>query len=280
MVARQFRPFVDWCRAIGVSFTQNRASLAAGGLAYFVTLSLAPLAIAFGGIAGLVLDPATVQRVLDSLADKSPVSGSTDQVAEQLISLVTNASAGSTSIATVIGFVVALYAASKVVYGGRMALNTAFGFEEKRAGVIERAIAAVVTLAALVIGVVAVIVITVVPRILQELGIKNVTASTGNAAIDWLIFFVLVYIGTWGAMVFGPSQRMKVPWLSLGVSVSTVIVIASTSFVGIYVHFSSTMSAAVIALGTPVVLLLWLYLCFLGLLLGAVMIEKGLPKKG
>ena len=280
MVAQRFTPYVDWCRAIGVSFTQNRASLAAGGLAYFVTLSLAPLAIAFGGIAGLVLDPTTVQRALDSLADKSPVSGSTDQLAKQLISLVTNASAGSTSIATIIGFVVALYAASKVVYGGRMALNTAFGFQEKRAGVIERSIAAVVTLAALVVGVVVVIAITVVPRILQDLGIENISASTGNAWVDWLILFVLVYVGTWGAMVFGPSRRMKVPWLSLGVLVTTIIVIASTSLVGIYVHFSSTMSAAVIALGTPVVLLLWLYLCFLGLLLGAVMIEKGLPSKG
>ena len=45
---------------------------------------------------------------------------------------------------------------------------------------------------------------------------------------------------------------------------------AATIGVGIYTRFSASLSAAVLVFGTAVVMLLWLYLCFVALLWGAI----------
>ena len=63
---------VAWGTRLGLEYTRTRASLAAGGLAYFVALSLAPAALAFGTLAGLFLDPADVRAVLERLAERAP----------------------------------------------------------------------------------------------------------------------------------------------------------------------------------------------------------------
>lgn len=275
-VPARVKPFFGWVRAIGTDFTRNRASLAAGGLAYFVTLSLAPLAIAFGGLAGLVLDPSDVAAALHKLTDRAPaaVAQSGDQITQALVNLVTGASAASASITTIVGFVVALYASSKVVYGVRLALDGAFGVTAGTRGVIERVISAVVTLAALVVGVVVVVLVTVLPRVLDAFGLREIVVTTGNVYLDWLIVWLLTFFAVRAVMIYGPNRHARVPWLSPGVLIATLGIVGSTAFVGLYVHYSSTMSAAVLALGTPVVLLLWLYLGFLSLLAGAAVVAS------
>lgn len=267
-------PVVFWGQRIGTTFTRNRASLAAGGLAYFVTLSLAPLAIAFGALAGLVLDPRQVKAALESIASRSPDSafGAGGDIADALMSLVTGASTGAASATTIVGFVVALYASSKVVYGLRMAMNTAFDVQERRSGTVERLFSAVVTLVGLIAAVALVILVTVVPRILRDLGLESTSLTTGNSVLDWVILTLVVYGAVWSVISFAPNRRRRVSWRAWGVLAATACVVGATVFVGIYVRLSSTMSAAVVALGTPVVLLLWLYLCFLGLLVGAAIV--------
>jgi uncharacterized BrkB/YihY/UPF0761 family membrane protein len=67
------------------------------------------------------------------------------------------------------------------------------------------------------------------------------------------------------------AARQRIPIRALGPVAATAVIAASTIGVGIYAHFSSTLSAAVLVFGSPVVALLWLYLCFLGLLIGSEM---------
>lgn len=267
----RIRDIIGWGRGIALDYTRNRVSLASGGLAYFVALSLAPAAVAFGALAGLFLDAADVRSALETLAAQSPQTlGNAQSVIDTLVGVVEGASSGSFTVTTIVSFVIAVYASSKVVYGVRQAMNTAFGVVEERSGLIERGIAAIATLIALVAGVVVVFLVTVVPRVLTWVGIDDVATSSGNVFIDWGIIAILVFIAVRALMRFAPNGGQRVPWSSLGAAVGAVWILAVTGGVGIYAHYSTSLGTAVLLFGTPVVILLWLYLCFVGLLVGAV----------
>lgn len=258
-------------RELAEEYRRIRGSLAAGGLAYFVALSLAPAALAFGTLAGLLLNPSQVRAALDRLAQRAPETF--DQVqpfSSALVSAIESASGSTFTITTLVSLVIAIYASSKIVLGLRMAMNSAFGVVETRSGLVERAVAAVVTLAAMIVGVAVVVLLTIVPRVLGWLGLPGLPLTTGAPWLDWLVVFALVFLAVRWLLAHASDHRQRVTWLSPGPWIATIGIAASTVGVGIYAHFSATIGTAVLLFGTAVVLLLWLYLCFVSLLWGAV----------
>ncbi len=258
-------------RELSEDYRRTRSSLAAGGLSYFVALSLAPAALAFGTLAGLLLNPSEVRQALDRLAERAPDTfEAVRPLGDSLVTAIESASGTSFTLATVVGLLVAVYASSKVVLGLRMAMNTAFDVTETRSGLLERGIATIVTLVALIVGVALIVLLTVVPKILSWLGLSTIPVTTGVAGLDWAIVIALVFLAVRWLLQHAPDQSVRVPWLSLGAWTATLGISASTVGVGIYAHFSSTISTAVLLFGTAIVILLWLYLCFVALLFGAV----------
>jgi membrane protein len=254
-----------------MDYQRTRASLAAGGLAYFVALSVAPAALAFGTLAGLFLDPVDVRDALERLAGRAPESvGNMQPVIDALVSTVESASASAFTITTVVGAVIAIYASSKVVLGLRMAMNTIFGVVETRGGLIERAISAIVTLVGLIAAVAIVVVLTLLPRVLDWLGVTHVPLTTGSWLVDWVFVVGIVYLAVRWVLHHAPNQARRVAWTSRGAIAGTLGITAATIGVGIYARFSTSLSAAVLVFGTAVVILLWLYLCFVALLWGAI----------
>jgi len=270
-VSERFRGVIAWGTRLGADYQRSRATLAAGGLAYFVALSLAPAALAFGTIAGLVLSPEDVRAALERLADRAPASlGNLQPIVDALVSTIETASASAFTITTLVSVLVAIYASSKVVYGMRMALDSVYGVPEVRSGLLERGLSAVVTLVGLVLGVALVILLTLVPRVLEWLGVTDTRLTTGNWFADWVIAIALVFLAARAILARGPHQRQRVGWLSPGAWAATAGIAGATIGVGIYARFSTSLSAAVLLFGTAVVILLWLYLCFLALLWGAI----------
>jgi membrane protein len=270
-VKERLRAVVAWGSRLGLEYTRTRASLAAGGLAYFVALSIAPAALAFGTLAGLFLDPEDVRSVLERIAERAPGSvGNLQPVIDALVSTIESASATAFTITTLVSALIAIYAASKVVLGVRMAMNTVFGVEETRSGLIERAIATVITLVGLVAAVALVILLTLVPRVLGWLGVSSIPLSTGSWLADWLIVGALVFVAVRWTLHHAPNQSRRVAWTSRGAWAATAGIAAATIGVGVYARFSTSLSAAVLVFGTAVVILLWLYLCFVALLWGAI----------
>lgn len=261
---------VAWGTRIGKELTRTRAALASGGLAYFTALAVAPAAIALGAIAGLILDPEKVRDTLESIAERTPGSSEhTESAINVLVGLVESSSASAFTVTTVVSVLLAVYASSKVALGVRMAMNGAFGVVETRSGLVERGISAVVTLVGLIVAVGLVVLLTIVPQILDWLGVKSITTTTGSWSVDWLLILVLVYLAVRWVMGHAPIGGQPVPWMSPGVIIGALWIVAVTGGVGVYAHFSASLGAAVLVLGTAVVVLLWLYLCFLGLLWGA-----------
>lgn len=265
------REMIAWGSRLGADYTRNRASLAAGGLAYFVALSLAPAALAVGTLAGLFLEPVEVRTALEALMARAPeTAGDLQPLVDALVSVVETASASAFTITTLVSALIAIYAASKVVFGLRMAMNTAFGVTETRSGLVERAVATAFTLVGLVLMVAAVILLTFVPRVLDWLGLSGRTTTSGSWLLDWLVVVVLVFVTVRWILRHGPNKGERVPWSSLGAITATLGIFGVTVGVGVYARFSSSLGAAVLLFGTAVVILLWFYLCFVSLMWGAI----------
>jgi membrane protein len=270
-VRERIQGLIDWGRRIGLEYARTRSSLAAGGLAYFMALSLAPAALAFGSVAGLFLDPADVRDVLERLVGRAPETASAMQpFVDALVSTIANASASAFTITTVVSLVVAVYASSKVVYSLRMAMNSVFDVEETRSGLFERAFSALATLVGIIGAVGLVIVLTVLPRMLSWLGIDQFRLSTGSGVVDWLLAIALTFIVVRWTIAHAPNVTQRVPWTSFGAWIGSIGVVGATVGVGIYANYSSNLGATVLLFGTAVVILLWLYLSFMSLLWGAI----------
>ena len=255
--------------AISVRMNRHRSSLSAGGLAYFVALSVGPAAIAIGGIAGLVIGPDTVRSALDEVERGTPgISAALKPAASSLVDLISQSSDASLTAATVIGFVVAVYGASRTVYYLRIALNTAFDVPDRYAGIWERIASALITLAGMVAAVAVMLVLTIVPMILKALNL-NVRLFTGVAIVDWGIVALLTWLACHWLIRRAANHRSRVPWWSPGPIVAVGWMVACTIGLGLYVRYSGSLGAAIAIFGSAVVILLWLYLCLLGLLIGA-----------
>ncbi len=264
---------VAWGSRLGLEYTRTRASLAAGGLAYFVALSLAPAALAFGTLAGLFLDPADVREVLERLAERAPGTvGDLQPVIEALVSTVETASASAFTLTTIVSALIAIYASSKVVFGVRMAMNTVFGVEETRSGLVERgdrhgrspswAWSPASRWSSCSPS---------LPRASRLARHHRRPPHHGQLA-GRLADRPRAHLPGRSldpapcAQPRSPRSRgpRGAPWSPRWASA------AATVGVGIYARFSASLSAAVLVFGTAVVILLWLYLCFVALLWGAI----------
>lgn len=260
------RAVVDQVRAVTQRYTLHRGSLVAGGLAFFVALSLAPAALATGRIAGLLLDPEQVRAVMQSIARQSPYLGIDRQVTDGVISLVESGSAASVTVTTIVSLLVAVYAASRVVLGMHLALNTALARPEGYQGLGRRLFATVATLVGLIAVAALLIVLTVIPVILQWLGV-NVRLTTGVPILDWAVFALVLWAGVW-ALLGRPTGHARLR-VAVEPFVATVWILAVSGGVGLYASLSSSMGATSVVFGSAIVVLLWMYLCFIGVLLAA-----------
>lgn len=261
------RALIAEVTAVGARFSAHRGSLAAGGLAFFVSLSIAPAAVVIGWIASLVLNPDDVRTALTRLLDQSYASNEVlAPIVNSIVGLIENPSGVSITTTSIISFGVAVYAASRVVYGMRLALNTAFGVPDRYRGIVERVAATVVTLMGLV-GIVAILVlVVVVPQVVSWLGLDGSFLPRISVALDSVLGVLIVWVACWLLLRFTPNTRVDIrPW-SAGPVLAALWIVAVTGGVGLYVQFSRTLGAAAAVFGAGVVFLMWLYLCFAGVL--------------
>lgn len=262
-------------RGIAAHYAQSNGSLVAAGLAFFTFFALAPAAIAIGAIAGFFLGPEDIALAWQELLSRSPESLSALAPAVNgLTQLSMNASGGVALITGLSALVVAIYAASKSVFGLRVAMTAALSGGVPRTGLALRIISAVAALAVIVGIVVGLGVVTILPSLLRVLGLE----APGGARIvivNWiavaLVCWALVFLTFRMAPVGGSAVRLASP----GVLVSVVWILGATAVFGLYSAWSSAVGAALLVYGAPIALLLWLYLVAVGLLLGAA-VESGL----
>lgn len=252
-------------------FLRHRGSVLAGGLAFFALLSLVPAFLSLGAVVALVFDPAAfVENVVEAFDDRPELIEGFAPLLDQIAALGA-VDLRSIGLAGLISFGVSLYAASRFVYVGRQVLDIAFELEPAIPNLLSRGAAIVVTLLSQVLVVLAVVAASVVPRVLDELGVGDAYAESIRV-VRLPLAAAVVYVMLTASMRFGISARRRVGWVNLGALLGTVLIVVGTLGLGWFLAASTTYSQAIAVLGGVVALEIWLYVIGLAIV-GAAEVE-------
>ncbi len=245
----------------------DRLSLVAAGVTFYVMLALFPAIGAFVSLYGLVADPATVQSQLSSLSGVVP-SSLLDIVSGEL-ERVSAGETSSLSLAFVGGLLFAIWSANKGIASLFDSMNVVYEEPETR-GFFKRTLQTLAfTTGAIILLIVLVNVMVVLPNIFGFLGLSGV----GKIALTVLpILLALVLMGAGVSLVYryGPSRApARWRWLSVGSIFATVgWAVVSVLFTWYLSHFADY-SATYGSLGAVIGMMMWIWVSAFVVLLGA-----------
>ena len=264
------RPLFAFGRSVFARYSAVGGSLVAAGLSFYVFFALAPTTLAIGALAGAFLTEQQVKNGIQEIVDRSPDTLEPLQPAlDAIVRLADRGSSGAFTITTIASILVATYVASKVVYGLRATLTRLFGAPERIHGVIDRGFSAVVALIGIIAMVAALLVLQLLPRILDALGFDTIVQFVGTRAVNWFVLAIFAFAVCAVSIRYLPDIPHRVRARSWGVLFATVWMLGSSAVFGLYTSLSNSVGAAVVVFGAPIVLMLWSYLIFVGIVLGA-----------
>ncbi len=245
---------------------ERQLTLLAAGVAFYAFTSLFPGIIATIMIYGLVADASTIQSHAERLSEAVP-EVARQLVLEQVEALAT-VSAGSLSFGLVAALAVALWGASSAVGNLMRALNVAYGIQDRRPFAARRGIALGLTAALIVGGVCLIGIVAVFPAVQRAVNLDGATwAMIGR--LRWVLLVAMLLVALTTLYRVGPDTSERTSWRSPGAITATGIwLIASFGF-SYYTSNISNYSATYGSLTAVVVLLMWLWITFYIVLLGA-----------
>jgi membrane protein len=264
----------SWFGALKRTVTEfkddNLIDLAAA-LTYYAVLSLFPAFIALVSILGLVVDPATITRVVTDvvaqLGPESAVSTFTEPI-EQI-----SANRSTAVVGLIFGLAVALWTASNYVGAFTRASNAIYEREEGRPFWKLRPIQLLVTLILVLMAALVVLALIVTGPVAQAVGDA---VGLGDAAVTawniakWPVMLVVVMVML--AILYWSSPNAKsygFRWVSPGSIVAVVVWIAASVAFAFYVANFSTYNKTYGTLAGVIVFLVWMWITNIAVLLGA-----------
>lgn len=245
---------------------RRQLSLLAAGVAFYAFTSLFPAIIATIMIYGLVADPTTIQDHAERLSEAVP-EAARQLVLEQVASLAT-VSRGSLSLGLVVALLVALWGASGAVGNLMGALNVAYGTQDRRPFAKRRGIALGLTASLIVGGVCLLGIVAIFPAVQRAVDLDGTTwAAIGR--LRWVLLMVMLLAALTVLYRVGPDTTVRTSWRSPGAITATGIWLVASFGFSYYVSNFSNYGATYGSLAAVVVLLMWLWLTFYIILLGA-----------
>jgi len=113
------------------------------------------------------------------------------------------------------------------------------------------------------------LILQLLPRILDDLGLSDVLKLVSVRIVNWTALTVVAFVVCGLIIALLPDVPTRIRIRSWGVLFATLWMLGSSAVFGLYTSLSNTVGAAIVAFGTPIVLMLWLYLVFMGILIGA-----------
>jgi membrane protein len=245
----------------------DHVSIVAAGVAFFGLLAIFPAMVALVSIAGLVLDPATIDAQLASVLAVLPENGAA--IIEDQARDVASRSGTGIGLAAFGGIAIALFSAAKGMKSLMEGMNIAYGEEESRGIVVFNLVAIALTLF-LILGVVIALVIGLAMPVLAGLLPLSPAAETAILYARWPVLGVLAVVGLSVIYRYGPSrENPQWRWVSPGAIAATLVWLAGSIGFSLYVGRFDTYNETYGALGGVVILLTWLWLSSYIVLLGA-----------
>jgi membrane protein len=264
------RPAADVVAALSARFTRHRGSILAAGFAYFSLLALVPSAIVLGSVAAWLGDGAALREALERAVERVPsLEGASREVLSGLIDVVDRTSGTSFGLTTIVGALIAVYAASKAFVTSSQIIDLAYDRPPRERSWLVQLVAAVVVLVLLVSSVLGVLLLQALPRIQRALGLPTSFDGPAASLLVVVVAAMLVLLVFGAAYRFGAPAGSNPPVISAGATLAAAVVVGGTVFTVLYAQLSTQFNAAIAVLGGVLVLLFWLYVVGTALVLGA-----------
>jgi membrane protein len=243
----------------------------AAALTYYSVLSIFPAIIALFSILGLVVDPATINRVItDTVSALAPSSGADTFLGPVQEITRDRQSAG---VMLIVGVAVALWTASGYVGAFMRASNSIYDREEGRPFWKLRPLQLFVTLLLVLLAALVVLALIVSGPVAEAVGSAVGLGDMAVTAWDiakWPVLIVVVMfmlaILYWSAPNAKPAGFR---WVSPGSVLAVILWIVASAGFAFYVSQFSSYNKTYGALGGVIVFLVWMWISNLAVLLGA-----------
>jgi membrane protein len=248
------------------SITTDHVSVVSAGVAFFGLLAMFPALAAVVAVAGVVMTPGDVQERMATFAGALPEEAA-GIVTEQAVSVAEAGSAAGWG--AVLGFLLALWGASKGVKAIMEGMNIAYGEEEKR-GLLRYNLVALGLTVFLIAGVIVALGAAVLaPAVASFIALPGAVEALLTYA-PWPVLLALTIFGLAVLYRSGPSRENAAwRWITPGAVVATLLWLVGTIAFSVYAANFGSYNATYGALGGVIVLLTWLWLSAFVVLLGA-----------
>ncbi len=235
---------------------------------FFGFLSIFPVMAVFVLLYGLIFSPAEMQEQIALL--RSFIPASVYEVLNNRLSDLAENTTSRLTFSLLLSSILALYAGSKGVKYLIILVNLAFHITQER-GFIQRTIRSLIlTLAALIVLIVAISSIAIVPVAAAYFPFPQI-AETIALWSRWPILAGIIFISFLGLYRFAPNRKATdLKKLIPGAALATVLWILLSVLFSIYVQNFNNYSAEFGALSAAVVIMLWLYYSAFIVALGAI----------
>lgn len=248
-------------------FNNDRVTMIAAAVTYFLLLSLFPTMTAFVSIYGLFTDPATVTEHLQLLSSFVPEGGM--EILNEQLTRLASTGGGALSFALILSIALALWSASSGVKTLFEAMNIAYDERESRNFFKLNATALLFTLAGIVGAVLMIGAAVLVPVILDFVGL--------GAGLEWLVrigTYVLLalalLLGLAALYRFGPSrQKARWRWITPGAILATILIIILSLLFSWYAANFGNFDKTYGSLGGLIGMLTWMWISIIAVLIGA-----------
>jgi membrane protein len=246
---------------------EDRLPTVAAGVTFFGLLALFPAITALVSVYGLFADPATVRDHLFALSFMLPAG--TFQIVEDQITRIVTQGSGALTFKLVLSLGIALWGANagmKAVIDG---LNVAYEETEKRSFIALNLLSLALTLAALVVVLLAIFTVTIAPTVIATLKLSD-TATTAFALLRWLVMAAVLTMGLSVLYRFGPSRaQAQWRWVTWGGVFAALLWIVVSVGLSTYLSNFADYNATYGSLGAAIALMMWIWLSACAVLVGA-----------
>ena len=247
--------------------SEDRVTLIAAGVTYYLLLALFPALAALVSIYGFVADPGAIGAQVTLLANVVP-TGSLDIILDQLKTLATQKTS-TLSIGFVFGLVVALWSAHNGMRALFDAMNIAYGETEKRGFFKMTGLGFLFTLGALGVAVVVISAIGILPALLSFLWLARWVELLALFA-RWPLMLAIVCFATMMLYRYGPSrERAQLRWLTWGAAFTSVAWLGASLGFSYYIENFANYNATYGTLGALIGFMVWTWMSVIILIVGA-----------
>ncbi|WP_081160443.1 YihY/virulence factor BrkB family protein [Ensifer aridi] len=247
--------------------SEDRVTLVAAGVTFYVLLALFPALTSLVSIYGLISDPAAIAEQINSIAAVMPAQAL--QLVTDQLQAITSQRASSLSIGFLAGLFVALWSARNGIASLIEAMNIAYDEEEKRGFVRLTLLSVCFTFGGLLVTAVLIAAIAVLPAILAFLPIGHTLESLAKLA-RWPLLLLLIFAGITLLYRYGPDRDPpKLRWLTWGAAFSTLSWLPASLLFSFYIDNFANYNATYGAMGALIGFMLWIWVSTIIIIVGA-----------